>query len=62
VFDSKRAVDGLTLMLYGFFKKLVVADRLAVYVNQVYGDLEHASSISVALACVFFFISDILRF
>jgi alginate O-acetyltransferase complex protein AlgI len=54
VFDSKRAVDGLTLMLYGFFKKLVVADRLAVYVNQVYGDLEHASSISVALACVFF--------
>jgi len=41
-------------MLYGFFKKLVVADRLAVYVNQVYGDIEHASSISVALACIFF--------
>ncbi|MBL7927791.1 MAG: MBOAT family protein [Bacteroidia bacterium] len=54
LFDTQKAVEGLTLMLYGFFKKLVVADRLAVYVNQVYGDIEHASSISVALACIFF--------
>ena len=36
-FDWTRAADGLRLMLWGFFKKLVVADRLSVYVDQVYG-------------------------
>jgi alginate O-acetyltransferase complex protein AlgI len=30
--------SGLRLMLFGFFKKLVVADRLGVLVNQVFGN------------------------
>jgi len=34
-FESKRVVEGLRQMLWGFFKKIVIADRLAVYVNQV---------------------------
>jgi len=37
-FDVVRAQQGLWMMLWGLFKKVVIADRLAVYVNEVYGD------------------------
>jgi len=53
-FDYGRLKAGLRLMLLGFFKKVVIADRLALYVDSVYGDVAHANSISVALAIVFF--------
>jgi alginate O-acetyltransferase complex protein AlgI len=35
-FDEARVVDGLRLMLWGFFKKMVIADRLAGIVDQVF--------------------------
>ncbi|MCG8461687.1 MAG: hypothetical protein MI919_35850, partial [Holophagales bacterium] len=35
-FDAERVRTGLALMLWGFFKKLVIADRLAAYVDAVY--------------------------
>ena len=35
-FDYQQVTDGLKLMLWGFFKKLVIADRLAHLVNPVY--------------------------
>ncbi|MSP11869.1 MAG: MBOAT family protein [Chloroflexi bacterium] len=35
-FDYDRVTDGLKLMLWGFFKKLVIADRLAILTNQVF--------------------------
>src|SRR5207247_10024198 len=34
-FDHARITSGLKRMAWGFFKKLVVADRLALYVNDV---------------------------
>ncbi len=37
-FDFDRVKRGLWLMLWGFFQKLVIADRLALFVNTVYGD------------------------
>ena len=40
VFDYRRVTDGLKLMAWGFFKKLVIADRLAVVANQVYANPE----------------------
>src|SRR6202043_1278097 len=36
-FNSSEVVTGLRLILWGLFKKIVVADRLAIYVDQVYG-------------------------
>jgi alginate O-acetyltransferase complex protein AlgI len=53
-FDYDRVLAGLRMMLLGFFKKVVIADRLSVYVDSVYGDIGHANSISVAIAMVFF--------
>lgn len=37
-FDSKRCAFGLQLMLWGFFKKLVIADRANVFIQSVYGN------------------------
>jgi alginate O-acetyltransferase complex protein AlgI len=37
-FDYQRVTDGLKLMMWGLFKKAVIADRLAIAVNHVYGD------------------------
>ncbi len=37
-FDYATAVDGLRQMLWGFFKKVVVADSCAIYVNEVFAN------------------------
>lgn len=37
-FDFDRARDGLLLMIWGYFLKLVLADRIAVFVDTVYND------------------------
>lgn len=53
-FDYNRVVEGLKLMLWGLFKKLVIADRLAVYVNAVYNNPEQHNGTTFALATIFF--------
>ena len=53
-FCYDRVVSGLRLVLWGVFKKVMVADRLAIYVNEVYGDLERYSGLSLIFATVFF--------
>jgi alginate O-acetyltransferase complex protein AlgI len=54
VFNYNMVVEGLKLMLWGYFKKLVVADRLAIYVNAVYDNSEHHSGTTLIIATVFF--------
>ena len=53
-FSFDNAVTGLNLIALGLFKKIVVADRLSIYVNQVYGDIGNASTLSALLAVCFF--------
>lgn len=53
-FDSTRVSDGLKLMLWGFFKKVVIADRLSILVNQVYNNVEAHEGVSLLLATYFF--------
>ncbi|MGL5989256.1 MBOAT family O-acyltransferase [Cetobacterium sp.] len=53
-FDYNNLKTGLLLMLVGFFKKVVIADRAALLVNNVYGDLNNVPPISVIIASVFF--------
>lgn len=53
-FDSARAVDGFRLILWGLFKKVVIADRLAIYVNAVYNDAQAYSGLPLIVATVFF--------
>ena len=37
-FSYDRAKDGVYLMLWGYFLKIVIADRIALFVDTVYGD------------------------
>lgn len=37
-FDHQRVADGLKLMAWGMFKKIVVADRMAIFANPVYNN------------------------
>ncbi|NTU74239.1 MBOAT family protein, partial [Candidatus Roizmanbacteria bacterium] len=53
-FDYEQVTDGLRLMLWGFFKKVVIADRLAVVVNQVYNNPTEYSGLSLLIATYFF--------
>jgi D-alanyl-lipoteichoic acid acyltransferase DltB (MBOAT superfamily) len=53
-FDYNNVAAGLKLMLWGFVKKLVIADRLGIYVDAVYGDPAHQGSASLILATIFF--------
>jgi alginate O-acetyltransferase complex protein AlgI len=53
-FDYARVVSGLQLMLWGFFQKVFIADRLAPFVNAVYNDPHHYQGISFLIATVFF--------
>ncbi len=53
-FDYARVADGLKLMLWGLFKKVVIADRLAVLVEYMYSDPARHPGPALVLATVFF--------
>jgi len=53
-FDYDRVVSGLRLAAWGAFKKVVIADRLALYVNEVFDNLESYSGLSLIIAVLFF--------
>lgn len=53
-FDYARVASGLKRMAWGFFKKLVIADRLALYVNDVYRDPRDHNGLQLTIATFFF--------
>ncbi|MDP5121858.1 MAG: MBOAT family protein, partial [Spirosomaceae bacterium] len=53
-FNYNTAKLGLQLMAWGLFKKVVIADRLALFVDEVYGHPENFESISFWVATFFF--------
>jgi D-alanyl-lipoteichoic acid acyltransferase DltB (MBOAT superfamily) len=55
-FDYQNFTNGLKLMAWGFFKKLVIADRLAVFIDEVYKSPNNYYGFQVAVAAIFFMI------
>jgi len=53
-FEEYRVVDGLRLMLWGLFKKIVIADRLAFLVDRVYAHPVDYYGLTLTVATVFF--------
>ena len=53
-FDYDTAVDGMRQILWGLFKKIVVADNCAVYVDQVFSTYTEQTGSTLLLAAVFF--------
>lgn len=54
VFKYETALDGLRQMLWGFFKKMVIADNCAIYVNQIFDHYTTASSSTLILGGIYF--------
>lgn len=57
-FDYAMAVDGCRRILWGLFKKLVIADNCAVYVNEVWHDFG-SQGVSTLLLCSLLFVFQI---
>ena len=53
-FDYAMAVDGIRQMLWGFFKKVVVADNCANYVDSIWNGYEGQSGFNLVMAAVLF--------
>ncbi len=53
-FDYAKSVDGLRQMLWGFFKKLVVADNCAAIVNQYWGQYQELSGLMLLILGILF--------
>lgn len=53
-FNDSMAVDGIRQMLWGFFKKIVVADNCAVFVDNVWGNYTGQSGSTLLVAAFLF--------
>ena len=53
-FHFYTAVDGMRQILWGLFKKIVVADNCAVYVDEVFKNYTDQSGSTLLLAAIFF--------
>ena len=53
-FDYNEAVDGMRQILWGLFKKIVVADNCAVYVDQVFNTYQAQTGSTLLLAAILF--------
>ena len=53
-FDYENISRGMRLILFGFFIKMVVADHLGEYVDEVYGHLDEYNSWTVLCCMVFY--------
>jgi D-alanyl-lipoteichoic acid acyltransferase DltB (MBOAT superfamily) len=51
--DASRLFSGLRLVLWGMFKKVVIADRLAAYVNEVFSDPGGHAGWTIVIATLF---------
>lgn len=53
-FDYQKAVNGLKQILWGLFKKIVIADQCAQYTNTIFDDYSNHSGSTLLLGAIFF--------
>ena len=53
-FHYSKAVDGLRQILWGLFKKVVIADNCAYYVNMIFEDYQSYSGSTLLIGALFF--------
>ncbi|MFH0735507.1 MAG: MBOAT family O-acyltransferase [bacterium] len=53
-FDYEKAVDGMRQILWGLFKKIVIADNCAEYANMIFNNSSHYSGSTLVLGALFF--------
>jgi D-alanyl-lipoteichoic acid acyltransferase DltB (MBOAT superfamily) len=50
----EKILPALALIMMGFWKKLFLADRLGVYADEVFRDIQGSGGIQIAMATIFF--------
>ena len=53
-FDYSKAVDGLRQILWGLFKKIVIADNCATYANEIFTNYTDYSGSTLLIGAIFF--------
>mgnify|MGYP000238809412 CR=1 FL=1 len=53
-FDYAKAVDGMRQILWGLFKKIVIADNCAMFANQIFNNSENMNGSILIVGAVFF--------
>ncbi|MEQ9441365.1 MAG: MBOAT family O-acyltransferase [Cyclobacteriaceae bacterium] len=53
-FDYHKSIDGLRQILWGLFKKVVIADNCAIYANQIFNNSDDYSGSTLVLGALFF--------
>lgn len=53
-FKYEKAIDGLRQILWGLFKKVVIADNCAEYANMIFNNADHYSGFALVLGALFF--------
>lgn len=53
-FDYSKSVDGLRQILWGFFKKIVIADTCATYANLIFNNYQEYTGLSLFIGAIFF--------
>ena len=53
-FEYETGIDGMRQILWGLFKKMVVADNCAIYVDKVFSTYQTQSGSTLLLAAIFF--------
>ena len=53
-FDYSKAVDGMRQILWGLFKKIVIADNCAEFANEIFDNSADMNGITLVLGALFF--------
>jgi alginate O-acetyltransferase complex protein AlgI len=54
IFSNHQAIEGVEQILWGFFKKVVIADSMAIIVNTVYADAGNFNALALTIAAFAF--------
>ncbi|ANW95606.1 acyltransferase [Wenyingzhuangia fucanilytica] len=54
IFNKKQFIEGIRLMIFGFFQKIVIADTLAPVVNQIFNNYTYQSGGTLILGAIYF--------
>ena len=53
-FNYSKSVDGLQQILWGLFKKIVIADNAAVFVNDIFSNYQDYNGSTLVIGAIFF--------
>ncbi|AOW08124.1 MBOAT family O-acyltransferase [Flavobacterium gilvum] len=53
-FDLEKSKEGISQIIWGLFKKVVIADTCAIYANQIFDNYEKMDSVTLIIGTVYF--------